>query len=218
MGYVRQNRRWPPLVKFLVVLGLPLALACGDDPDAILPEEAGAVVSLAEPAASELLRTLVGRLTSAVEEGGAVHALRFCSNEALPLTRGVELGLEGGLGLKRTSFRVRNPANAPDEGDEDALLFFEERILLDGEAPANLVQRVSHSEYRYYRPLFVAEVCVRCHGEAESLEPDVRDALGQLYPEDLATGYSTGDFRGLVRVSVPAATVEGVPATGGLPR
>jgi hypothetical protein len=40
------------------------------------------------------------------------------------------------------------------------------------------------------------------------MDPAVRTALEETYPEDLATGYEAGDFRGLIRVTVPASKVE----------
>jgi hypothetical protein len=36
------------------------------------------------------------------------------------------------------------------------------------------------------------------------MDPGVRRVLSERYPEDLATGYEAGDFRGVVRVSIPA--------------
>ncbi|MBT8396573.1 MAG: DUF3365 domain-containing protein [Gemmatimonadetes bacterium] len=183
--------------------------ACGDEQPSMTVEEGQAVVQVAEPAASELLRTLVGHLTSALEERGPAGAMEFCSREALPLTREVQAGLKGGLKLKRTSFRVRNPLNAPDGPEEEALLYFEEAIMAGGKPPASFVQKVSDSELRFYRPLFIADVCTRCHGPPENLDEGVRAVLSDRYPMDLATGYEVGDFRGVVRVSIPAAGQEG---------
>ena len=188
-----------------LVASLVLVLsACEQGLPEVTPEEGERVSQLAEPAAAELLRTLVGSLTAALEEGGIAQAMEFCSTEAMPLTRMVEAGLAEPLSLKRTSFRYRNPKNAPDEGDEAALLFFEREIADQGRAPASFVQRVSPEEVRYYRPLFVGEVCLGCHGDLDSLDPQVRKVLSERYPEDLATGYEAGAFRGLVRVSMPA--------------
>jgi hypothetical protein len=36
----------------------------------------------------------------------------------------------------------------------------------------------------------------------------VRAFVAERYPDDLATGYELGDFRGFVRVSIPAEMVE----------
>jgi len=198
-----------------LVLLASCVTGCQEGEEEIPTEEAQAVVQVAEPASAELLRTLVGRLTAALEEGGAVGALDFCSTEALPLTRQVQAGLGGGLEVKRTSFRVRNPANAPDQAEEEALLHFEEAIGAGGPTPSSYVQRVSDAEYRYYKPLFVAEVCLQCHGAPEALDPEVQTLLSERYPEDLAAGYAVGDFRGVVRVSVPAEGLEARPSEAG---
>lgn len=193
-----------------VLVLLPVLVSgCRQEPPEIQPEEWTRVTEMAEPAASALLRTLVGRLTGAVEEGGVVHAMEFCSTEAIPLTRMVQADLEGNLSLKRTSFRYRNPENAPDQAEEEALRYFEEALRSGGSPPSSYVQRVSEGEYRYYQPLFVGEFCLQCHGDPEVMDPGVRDALGERYPGDLATGYRAGELRGVVRVSLPAALVEG---------
>ena len=182
--------------------------ACEQGLPEVTPELGERVAQIAEPASAELLRTLVGQLTAALDEGGTSQAMELCSNEAIPLTRMVEAGLEGPLSLKRTSFRYRNPENAPDEADEAALLHFERAIQDQGQAPASYVQRVSTGELRYYRPLFVGEVCLGCHGDLDTIDPQVRRVLSERYPEDLATGYAAGAFRGLVRVSMPETLVE----------
>lgn len=192
----------------LAFSGILVASGCQEGLPDVTPEEGTRVVQIAEPAAGELMRTLVSRVTGAVEEGGAAHAVEFCSMDAIPITRLVEDGLEGDLALKRTSFRYRNEANAPDEAEELALRYFEEQMLAGGETPAHYVQRVSEEELRYYKPLFVAEFCLQCHGDPAAMDPEVKAKLEASYPGDLATGYKAGDFRGLVRVSVPAALVQ----------
>jgi hypothetical protein len=200
---------WHRLFQGFSFLGAVLFLAsCQPETPQVEVEVGHAVSDIGAPAAAELLRTLVGRLTGAMQDGGPVSAIEFCSSEAIPLTRDVGSGLEGGLTLKRTSFRYRNPANAPDEAEEEALLYFEDAIQA-GESPsAGYVQRVSEEEYRYYHPLYLGEVCLQCHGARESISPEVLVALDDRYPADLATGYRAGDFRGVVRVSVPARLLD----------
>jgi len=185
------------------------AAGCDRGLPEVAPETGEAVAQVAGPAAAELLRTLVGRLTEALEEGGTAHAVEFCSVDAIPLTRMAEAGLEGGLGLKRTSFRYRNSENAPDPGDEAALRYFEEALLREGTAPSHYVQRASEAEYRYYQPLFVGQMCLQCHGDPVEMDAQVRQVLQTRYPGDLATGYEVGQLRGAVRVTVPVENVEG---------
>ncbi len=196
------------VVPLVMVLG-----ACQEKGPDLTILEGEEVARIADPAASELLRSLVGRLTGAMEEGGPVAAIDFCSTEAIPLTLQVQEGLDEELVLKRTSFRHRNPANAPDEAEEEALVYFEDAIAAGESSPETYVQKTSDDEYRFYRALYLGEVCVQCHGDPDSMAPEVMAVLQERYPGDLAVGYKAGDFRGVVRVSVPASKVV-LPAQG----
>jgi hypothetical protein len=159
------------------------------------------LIAAGAAAATALTQELIGRVTAAMQEGGAASAIDFCSEEALPLTASVaeDLGVE----VKRTSTRIRNPSNAPDSFEQAALEYFEAEIAAGNDLPAYYVQRLD-GERRYYRPIAVAPFCTACHGLREELDPAVRDVLDARYPDDRATGYEPGDFRGVVRVSVPA--------------
>jgi hypothetical protein len=110
--------------------------------------------------------------------------------------------------VKRTSLRLRNPANAPDAADQLAL----ERVDKDiksGVLPKVLVQRVEPAggkpEWRVYRPVGVAQQCVTCHGPRDTMPADLLARLDERYPQDRATGYTLGQWRGLLRVSVSDA-------------
>lgn len=48
----------------------------------------------------------------------------------------------------------------------------------------------------------IAPLCLNCHGDKNMLSEEVSAQLANLYPEDKATGYREGDFRGVIRVSV----------------
>ena len=170
-------------------------------------QEGEEVARIADPAASELLRSLVGRLTGAMEDGGPVAAIDFCSTEAIALTLQVQEGLDEGLVLKRTSFRYRNPLNAPDEAEEEALVHFEDAIAAGESSPATYVQKVSEDEYRFYRALYLGEVCLQCHGETRLHGPRGIGRFAGEVSRRSCCGYKAGDFRGVVRVSVPASRV-----------
>ncbi len=110
--------------------------------------------------------------------------------------------------IKLTSLRVRAPKNTPDEADFAALDVV--RIALNaGEAPPKIVvQKVdapnAPTEWRVYRPIAVSPKCILCHGNTDSLQPQVRYLLERHYPEDQANGYSAWEWRGLIRVSYEA--------------
>lgn len=181
-------------------------VACGGEPPALTAEQEERVATLGGEAARALATELMGHLTAAMQEGGATGAVSVCSELAPELTDSVAAGIGEGVTIKRTTFRYRNPLNAPDEVDASALRRFE-TLQASGETPAHLVLRTPR-DYRYYSPLRVAPPCLRCHGKLADMDPEVVRTLGELYPEDRATGYEAGEFRGAIRVSIPPALIE----------
>lgn len=180
---------------------------CARD-DGITPAEQAAVTEEGNAATQALMGALQARLMAAMQEGGPAHAVRFCAEDALPVTDSVAASLGEGFQIKRVSLRHRNPKNAPDASEAEALRHFESALAETGSLPETWVQRTPAGELRYYRAVTIAPPCLTCHAEAEELDPAVRTALEETYPDDLATGYEAGDFRGLVRVTVPPAKAE----------
>jgi hypothetical protein len=173
--------------------------------DAGAPE--AAAVRQAGEAASALLATrLVTELTAALASGGPEKAVEICHTKALPLTAEPLPGLPQVTTVKRTSLRLRNPANAPDAGEKAALEHVAARIADGQPAPAILVQKIVPSqgdpEWRLYRSVGVQPACLACHGAPEAQTPALRALLRARYPRDAATGYAVGDWRGLIRVTV----------------
>lgn len=182
------------------------------DPDA--PEHSE-VRAIGERAINRLGITMANEVTVAVAKSGAEKAIDVCHLKALPLTGEIIAGMPRITGVKRTSLRLRNPANAPDAAEKLAL----DRVQKDlesGTLPKVLVQRVERlgekPEWRVYRPVGVAQQCVTCHGPRESLAPDLQARLAERYPADQATGYAVGQWRGLIRVSVGEAPPPPPPA------
>ena len=153
-----------------------------------------------------LAATLQQNLQTAMQEGGPVAAMEFCNVEALALTQ--QVSDERGFEVKRTSWRVRNPANAPDALEQAALVHFAEAFAASGgEIPGDYVQADPDGGFRYYKALPTAAPCVQCHGQPDQLGTGVAEALARLYPDDQATGFAEGEIRGLLRVSIPADAV-----------
>jgi mono/diheme cytochrome c family protein len=172
------------------------------DPDAPSVAE---VRALGERVITQLGATLLNEVTTAMTQNGPEKAIEVCHLKALPLTRETSDGQPRITAVKRTSQRVRNPANTADPAEKLALA----RVAQDlaaGLPPKVLVQQITvpgePTEWRVYRPVMMAPACMTCHGPRETLAPAVRARLATLYPEDRATDYAAGDWRGLIRVSV----------------
>lgn len=108
--------------------------------------------------------------------------------------------------LKRTSFKVRDPENAPDAADRAALDYIQGQLERSDPVAKVLVQRVTPSgqpgEWRVYRPLGIMKQCLECHGTSGALAPGVAARLKELYPADTAVDYRMSQWRGLLRVSI----------------
>lgn len=197
---------------FLAALLVPLAVAAAEPsprarlvaPDAS-PEAAEAVL-VGRAAAAQAMTKLLAELTVALASDGPAGAVEVCHLKALPLTTARDPKLPQVTGVKRTSLKVRNPANAPDAA-ERLVLDHVAALVARGEAlPEVLLQRVepadAPSEWRVYRPVMTQAGCLACHGEPLAQPAALRAVLQARYPQDAALGYRAGDWRGLIRVSV----------------
>lgn len=206
--------RRPALAATAVFL---LAGGCGGD-GAIDDGTRAEVAALGDSAAMSLVRALAGHLNGALASGGPAEAITFCADRAQPLTDSISRSLGPGWEVKRTTLRTRNPLDAPDSLEALALRYFRERETGGSETAGSetaggdgsqegYVQRTAGGDFRYYMPLRVGHMCLQCHGDRSSLDPEVRRVLDERYPVDQATGYAQGDLRGVVRVTVPRAAL-----------
>jgi hypothetical protein len=187
------------LVAGLTALSAALG-GCGGD------EERHRAEAIGGEATARLMSTLQDELRAALREGGPAAGVTVCAGKAQKLTAAVARALEvPGLQIKRTSTKVRNPRNAPDAA-ETAVLADYARLAADG---AELAPRLvaTNDGYRYYAPIRVGGVCLACHGAEPEIAPEVRALIEERYPQDAATGYALDEFRGVVRVTIPATAV-----------
>jgi hypothetical protein len=204
----------------LVLLGAALA-ACSPSPESgaeadlqlppdPVPAEARAdVEARGAAAAGALAQGLVGRLTAAIDDRGVAGAVDFCATEAMALTGEIIRAHDPELRIKRTTTRWRNPENAPDPEEARVLRYLESLETAEpGSAPETLTAMGPDGSYRFYRALRTAPMCLRCHGSVGEMDPEVREILRERYPDDRAIGYTEGEFRGVIRVQIPAGSTE----------
>jgi hypothetical protein len=92
----------------------------------------------------------------------------------------------------RTSHRLRNPANAP----EDWMLPLLEEYRNSVPAPGSFrTVDLGARGTGYVEPITLQPMCTTCHGE--SVDPALAARIRELYPTDEATGFRVGELRGL---------------------
>jgi hypothetical protein len=156
-----------------------------------------AVGEEARAALGPLKRGLRAALEAALARGPA-QAIDVCRVEAPRLAASAQ---SERVRVGRTSHRLRNPRNAPAPWLVPWLRHHEAHP----EDRSAHVVALGGQRYGYAEPIFVDGLCLACHGSA--LAPDVADRVAALYPDDAATGFAAGDFRGLfwAEVTLPPA-------------
>lgn len=161
-----------------------------------------ALESEAQAITQSFVGTLLPTLQGALAAGGPSEAIAVCSERAPQIA--AELSAESGWSVRRVSLKPRNTGIATADDWERARLEEFDRRQQAGEAGATIrVAAVVDGEYRFMQAQPTMPLCLTCHGD--DLGPEVRSALASHYPEDMATGYSTGEIRGAIslRASLP---------------
>ena len=150
------------------------------------------------PKGAELLVPFKANLKSALISGiaeGPANAIAVCKTEA-PRIAG-ELSIDGVV-MGRSSHKLRNHENAAPAWAMPVI----ESFAAGGATPIPTGVELDGGRYGYVEPIMTQPLCLSCHGS--DLPPDIADKIGELYPDDEATGFSEGDFRGVFWVEFPA--------------
>lgn len=176
----------------LFLLMLAGSVIAGDDEPALLAE--------ARSVATAVPPKLLSVLQQEIARGGFEGAIAACRDFAPRLA--AQASADSGWHIRRVSLKNRNPRAVPDAWEREVLEDFDRRVTA-GEPAAGLergavVETDGRREYRYLKALPTQELCLACHGSAEQVSPAVRSRLDELYPDDQATGYVSGQVRGAV--------------------
>lgn len=177
------------------LVALPLAAAQAPSPELL--------ASQARVLCGNLMLSLQGELFAAMKDGGPVKALDVCRSRAPEIAKGVTTGTPWKIG--RTSVKARNAANAPDAWEAAKLEEFRKRLAGGEEMAAieawEIVEADGRRTFRYAKAIGTTSPCLNCHGS--DLAPEVAAKLKELYPDDAATGFASGQLRGAFSVSRP---------------
>jgi hypothetical protein len=159
-------------------------------------------VKQARKATTELMSTLMQRLTKELMAGGPPAAVKVCAEVAQELAQ--EQNTDD-LHIRRVSLKVRNPADMPDDYERAKLAWMAEQHAagkLKSEHAEVIRTADGAKQVRYMMPIRIMSMCLQCHGPEDQIDPAVKAVLAEKYPSDAATGYATGDLRGAFSVKV----------------
>jgi hypothetical protein len=165
------------------------------------------VRKIGESAIDRSALRLLAEVSGALTKSGAPGAVEHCRIRAEDATNPPDQSREPRL--KRTSRRLRNAANVPDAAEEQALALVEQMLAKSGKVPPVLIQEVATIgggfAWRVSKPILIRPMCLACHGDPAQQDAELRAVLAARYPDDAATGYKVGDWRGLFSATVTPA-------------
>lgn len=141
---------------------------------------------------------LLANVGKAMQNGGPKNAVSFCNLKASAIVDSLSHAYN--CEISRVSAKNRNPQNAlQSKTDEDIWSFFSS---LTSETFPGDTLIASKGEIIYYKPIKIGmTACLKCHGvPGQDIDNDTYAELQKLYPDDLATDYHLGDFRGLWKI------------------
>lgn len=185
-----------PMRHLFAMAALTALLVSCTAPEA--PFDEAAAIQRGQGIAKATFEQLFAQVKAKMGSVGPTGAVEYCSVAALPLVD--SLSAVQGVRIKRTSDRLRAPHDAPD-ADERRRLDQVLAMLADGARPIDIPPQalVLGDSIAFYQPILInMPNCLKCHG-TPGLEVDSATSamLARKYPDDKATGYAVGDFRGL---------------------
>ncbi|MBU2526675.1 MAG: DUF3365 domain-containing protein [Bacteroidetes bacterium] len=139
-------------------------------------------------------KQLLGKnLMGAIQNKGTLNALEFCNVQAMPLTD--SMATVHNAHIKRVSDKYRNPNNKANTDELKQIAFYKEQIAANVDPTPVVVDK--GSKVQFYYPITTNSMCLQCHGTTKTIKHEVRAKILQLYPNDLATGYSENEVRGI---------------------
>ncbi|WP_038029323.1 MULTISPECIES: DUF3365 domain-containing protein [unclassified Thioalkalivibrio] len=198
-----KNWKLAPIALGLAAFVSTSGHALGDDHAKEMTEaELQERIAETRAAIEQFASTLQGELVAAMEEGGPTQAIEVCNQRAPEIAD--EIAADTGWEVGRTSLKIRNPDNSPDEWERIQLEHFQSQHA-EG-TPANelaprheVVEGEDGARFRFMAAIPTGGACLACHGS--DISSDVKHALERLYPDDQATGFSEGDVRGAFSIT-----------------
>ncbi len=144
--------------------------------------------------AAQSFAALSGHLQYQMKTNGIENAIAFCNLNANPIIDSLAQHYQ--VEIKRTSLQLRNEANQANKIELEILNNYQTDFD-QGKDLENKVYNKNGATY-FFVPIYTMDACTKCHGKAnESLNDLAYNKIKELYPNDKAIGYNTGDLRGI---------------------
>jgi hypothetical protein len=164
-----------------------------------------ALIAETKKTALEIPPKLLKMVQDEIDKGGFHGAMAACSEKAPKMAAAASE--KTGWAIRRVSLKNRNPKATPDAWEKTSLEEFDRRQAAGENVAsmekAEIVTDGDKRTLRYMKALPVQQACLACHGSTEKMTSEVKAKLGELYPKDMATGYSEGQIRGALTVKRP---------------
>jgi hypothetical protein len=140
-------------------------------------------------------KALLGQnLVEALNTRGTAGAVDFCSGRAVELTDSISKA--HGVFISRVSDKSRNRNNKAKGEALDYIRSARESIARNEKPKPRILDK--GDKWISYYPISTDGMCLQCHGDPQKdINADVMARLRELYPNDLATGYTVNDLRGI---------------------
>jgi len=145
--------------------------------------------------AKSTFKAFKSKIEAVASKGGLPAVVNFCHDNALKLTD--SMGKAHHVVIKRTSHKLRNPANKPDI-DGEAVLNEYLKLQEQQKSMEPVVLKDSDGYAHFYAPIKLKEACLKCHGTpGKEIPESIYKLIKEKYPNDQAVNFKTGELRGV---------------------
>lgn len=146
--------------------------------------------------ADTLKKSLMTQVKEKLNAEGAVEAVKFCHANVRDLAKSAAGKYLNKYEFGRTALRVRNSQNKPQDWMKPYLDKFQ-HTTSSRPAKAEVIV-LKDGKKAYLEPIYLQGMCLNCHGS--NVSSGVSQKIKELYPDDKATGFRVGEFRGIIWV------------------
>jgi hypothetical protein len=188
------------LLSFQILLIILFFAACHSPStkNRLTPEEQAKYINEGKSIVIASFKAFTREITNAINEGGVQHAVKYCHLKASPLIDSLSGAHQ--VKISRISDKFRNPADKPDQLDQEVLNTYKKQLEAGAKLQPHL--EVTDDEVIYYSPILILDpLCLNCHGmRGTNITDENFEFIRSKYPEDLAFGYKLGDLRGTWKI------------------